>query len=175
MSKELIEQYRLKHERDPDYGSSRGQGRVDFIRTALGKRTIRRVLNFGAGKSPLLDLLWPDPTMVSKVNYDPAIQAISASPTGAFDLVISTDVLEHIPEDELPAMIERHAQIARGFIHLIHFREAKHRLPNGENCHATQRGPDWWLATLEKHSFESVSYVALPEPFHGWFVSLWDE
>ena len=38
--------------------------------------------------------------------YDPGVEQFEKMPKGKFDGVYSTDVMEHIPEEELPESLE---------------------------------------------------------------------
>ena len=61
-------------------------------------------------------------------------------PDGPFDGVISTDVLEHIPEEHLPETFDQIFSRAERFVFLaICTRKAIAILPSGENAHCTLR------------------------------------
>ncbi len=77
--------------------------------------------------------------------YDPGYAPHSARPPGRFDGVISTDVLEHCPEEDLAWILEEIFGYATRFVYLnVACYPARKTLPNGENAHATVRPPDWW-------------------------------
>jgi hypothetical protein len=59
--------------------------------------------------------------------------------------VISTDVLEHCPEDDLPWIVAEMFAFAERFLYAtVACFPAKKRLPSGENAHCTIRPPAWW-------------------------------
>jgi hypothetical protein len=79
--------------------------------------------------------------------YDPAYEPFSRPPAGRFDGVISTDVLEHCPEDDLAWIIaELFARADKFVFASIACHPAVKRLPNGENAHCTVRAPEYWSA-----------------------------
>ena len=77
--------------------------------------------------------------------YDPGVAEFQNFPTGQFDGVISTDVLEHCPEPDLPWILDEMFGAARKFIFAnIAAYPAGKTLPNGENAHCTVRPQEWW-------------------------------
>jgi hypothetical protein len=77
--------------------------------------------------------------------YDPGVAEFQSFPVGQFDGVISTDVLEHCPEPDLPWILEEMFGAARKFIFAnIAAYPAGKTLPNGENAHCTVRPQEWW-------------------------------
>lgn len=77
--------------------------------------------------------------------YDPGVAEFQTFPEGQFDGVISTDVLEHCPEPDLPWILEEMFGAARKFIfaNIAAYPAAK-TLPNGENAHCTVQPQEWW-------------------------------
>ena len=77
--------------------------------------------------------------------YDPCYERFSKLPEGQFDGVVSTDVLEHCTEDDIPWIVEEMFAYARRFVFAcIACYAAKTTLPNGENAHTTVRSSAWW-------------------------------
>ncbi len=77
--------------------------------------------------------------------YDPGFPAHAAFPADSYDGVISTDVLEHCPEEDLPWILDEIFGLARSFAYLnVACFAARKSLPNGENAHITVRSPGWW-------------------------------
>jgi SAM-dependent methyltransferase len=82
--------------------------------------------------------------------YDPAFRRDNELPTGTFDVVVCSDVLEHVPEDEVVAFAERLASYARhGLWASVCCRPAKKKFPDGGNLHVTVRSYDWWLDKMQ--------------------------
>jgi hypothetical protein len=81
--------------------------------------------------------------------YDPCVERYSALPEGQFDGVISTDVLEHCPESDIPWIVDEMFGYARRFVFAcIACYAAKSTLPNGENAHTTVHPFAWWQAVF---------------------------
>ena len=77
--------------------------------------------------------------------YDPCYERYSKLPEGKFDGVISTDVLEHCVEDDVPWIVGEMFSYANRFVFAsIACYPAKTTLPNGENAHCTVRPIGWW-------------------------------
>lgn len=77
--------------------------------------------------------------------YDPGYEKLSTLPQGTFDGVISTDVIEHCPEEDLDRILEEFLSYARNFVFAnIACYPANKALPNGENEHCTVRPVAWW-------------------------------
>jgi hypothetical protein len=83
--------------------------------------------------------------------YDPGYKPYSALPEDKFDGVVCTDVLEHLPEEDLGWILDEIVGFAEKFVYLnVACFPAKKTLPNGENAHVTVREPDWWAALVQK-------------------------
>jgi 2-polyprenyl-3-methyl-5-hydroxy-6-metoxy-1,4-benzoquinol methylase len=86
--------------------------------------------------------------------YDPAFNRGCNLPRGRYDLVVCSDVLEHIPEDEVDAFVQRLFSYAKHAVWAsVCCREAKKFFLDGvTNLHVTVRPRGWWLDTLAKHA-----------------------
>lgn len=138
-------------------------GRIKDMILRHGARTI---LDYGAGKGmqyqpmpiriegigewPSIQAFWA----VSEIRcYDPCYQPFNTLPSGKFDGVISTDVLEHCPEEDIPWIIDEIFGYANKFVFAnVACYPAKKRLPSGENAHCTIRPPEWWSDILRETS-----------------------
>lgn len=153
MSKELINQYKQLHKKSEGYGC--GDPRlVPLYKGFLKGREIGTVLDYGCGKSSLLEQL---EFKGEKFYYDPAIEGKDVKfwekvqDFTRFDLVICNDVLEHIPELELPELLIEIDSISKVAIFTIHCEKSRTVLPNGTNAHVTVHGKDWWMMKLRKY------------------------
>lgn len=82
--------------------------------------------------------------------YDPSYEPYSKLPDGKFDGVISTDVLEHCPEEDIPWIVDEIFGFANRFVFAnVACYPARKRLPSGENAHCTIKPPDWWRVIVE--------------------------
>lgn len=83
--------------------------------------------------------------------FDPAYPPFATLPSGTFDGVICTDVLEHIPETDLPWILKDQFHYAKKFVFgNIASYPAEKILPNGENAHCTIQPAQWWHDLIRK-------------------------
>jgi hypothetical protein len=147
------------------------------IRKLIDKSGAQSLLDYGAGKGQQYawrDLELPDGTRIESLTaywrvghvakYDPGYEPLSRLPSGTFDGVICTDVLEHCPVEDIPWIVEEIFAFARRFVfaNIASFPAIK-TLPNGENAHCTVRRPEWWAGLLHAvaHQHPGVRYRAL--------------
>ena len=90
--------------------------------------------------------------------YDPAVAEFSTMPVKKVDLVINTDVLEHIPEDELPETVQRIASLSQNVFFQLHHGAAVVTLPNGENAHCTIWTPQQYAELFSRY-FSTINFL----------------
>lgn len=145
------------------------------IRTVIEKcrdetrATVDSILDYGSGKAEGYERITtklPDGTQVQGLKnlwrvaettfYDPAYAPFSALPEGRFDGVISTDVLEHCPEEDLDWIIREIFDYSKVFVFCTAaLYPAEKHLPNGDNAHITQKSAGWWLDKFETAAKEA--------------------
>ena len=111
------------------------------IKEIIEKHNIDTILDYGCGKAQHHPDGW------NSYKYDPAVPKFEKKPeTGRkFDLVICIDVLEHIPESDLPRIIKEIFDYSGKYVFCTAaVKEAGKTLPNGLNAHATVRPQEWW-------------------------------
>lgn len=106
--------------------------------------------NFTSGKLLIKSL--QDYFEVQRVGlFDPAVPAHQTRPVEMFDVVICTDVLEHVPETDVSWVLKDIASFARKRIFLsIASYKAGAILANGENAHVTIKSIGWWEGRLKE-------------------------
>lgn len=141
------------HEAESSYGagSFRWAQMVRELKDELGAET---VLDYGCGKGLLRQALGK-PDWIRE--YDPAIPGCAAEPDQA-DLVVCSDVLEHVERDRLLNVLEHLRQKAkRGLFLVISTRESSRTLADGRNAHLIVEDAAWWKAQLSRF-FKIVSW-----------------
>jgi hypothetical protein len=100
------------------------------------------ILDYGCGRGTLADALQDRDVR----QYDPAIPQYAADPDPA-DLVVATDVLEHVEPECLDAVLNHLVGLARLGLYLsIATRpDGKKTLPDGRNPHLSLHRSEWWI------------------------------
>ena len=125
------------------------------IRKLIARTESKTILDYGCGMGHAytqqgLHKRWGValPTL-----YDPAYEPYSIKPAGTFDGVICSDVLEHVPEKLVDAVIAELFDYADKFVWAsVCCRPAKKLFPNGKNLHVTIQPFAWWQAKVTKAS-----------------------
>ena len=124
-------------------GGHRWAARVLALREKYACNT---VLDYGCGRGTLGNALGRPEWFYE---YDPAIDGKDGEPPNA-DLVICTDVLEHIEPDCLDAVLCHIRRKAKRIAFLnIATRPAAKKLADGRNAHLIVQDADWWLERLD--------------------------
>ena len=139
-----IELNRTLHAEMPEYGTS-GQNYAPIVAAVANHIKSRDVLDYGAGKCTLQAALGWD-----LQNYDPCVAGIDARPSAA-DLVVSTDVLEHVEPEHLDAVLNDIAGLTKRLAILaVDTGPAVKFLADGRNAHLIQQPMEWWRPQLEQ-------------------------
>lgn len=120
------------------------------------------VLDYGCGKGTMQDKIkFP----ISQ--YDPAVEEHSAEPE-PHDIVMCTDVLEHIEPECLDAVLDDLRRLTKqvGFF-VIATRLAIKTLPDGRNAHLIVEPVEWWVEKLEQRWSRVETRVPGPREFQA--------
>ena len=153
------------HRDQPQWGTT-GHKWVGVVQTLMKNYSSSEILDYGCGKQSLNAALGGGVR-----GYDPGIPELSSSPAPA-DIVVCTDVLEHIEPDYLEAVLDDiHRATRRAALLVIATRPAIHLLPDGRNAHLVQMPIGWWRKRVERrfqlvyeHNIRDLECVFLGEP-----------
>jgi 6-hydroxymethylpterin diphosphokinase MptE-like protein/methyltransferase family protein len=132
------------HRENLAYGVGGGK-HAETVQKLAATLTNPSILDYGCGKGYLAKALarpiW---------EYDPAIEGKQESPRPA-DLVVCTDVLEHVEPDRLMDVLKDLRRVVKeiGYF-VIDTGPAQKTLADGRNTHLIQRDAQWWRATLQQ-------------------------
>lgn len=118
----------------------------------LTQYTPTSLIDFGCGKGNLIKAIAENYPGISVTGYDPGVEEFENLPDGTFDLLISTDALEHVePEmiDETLKVINRLFSKA-AYLVIASYR-AKKTLPDGRNAHLIIESFDWWEQKIKQY------------------------
>ena len=113
---------------------------VDILDYGCGNRTLEQTLGFQIK------------------NYDPAISGLDTPPEPA-DIVVCTDVLEHIEPEYLESVLDDLKRVTKRAAYcVVDLIPAKKTLPDGRNAHLILESGNWWLEKLiPRFSIRAVS------------------
>lgn len=145
---DIIRQYKLMHQH-PGYFRGLTMTRyASQIKELIDKTNTETLLDYGSGKGEPhtnRQLSWD----VGVTCYDPAVPDYDTLPSGKFDGVICCDVMEHIPEEAVPATLRQILGYAKKFAFFsIGTKPATKSLPDGRNCHITVKPEAWWQSQV---------------------------
>lgn len=118
------------------------------------------VLDYGCGSGSLVKALSSHSMAgVRFSEYDPAIPGKDGPPCFA-DLVVVTDVLEHVEPEKLTTVLRHLRLLARKAIWVVvALVETAKVLSDGRNAHLILQPADWWAA-----QFQAIGCTVLPAP-----------
>lgn len=122
------------------------------IEILCAKYFARSLLDYGCGGAKA----WADGSLQDKLGlevlrlYDPAIPKFSERPERTFDGVLCVDVLEHVPEQDVPEVVADLFSYAERFVFAaVCCRPAKRTFADGTNVHVTIKPIHWWQNIFE--------------------------
>jgi 2-polyprenyl-3-methyl-5-hydroxy-6-metoxy-1,4-benzoquinol methylase len=147
ISENYAEQNRLLHASNPGYGR-RGARHCQAMLEVLNATDSKSILDYGCGKGRFKAAMSSNPLLDIR-NYDPAIPAFAKSPDAA-DLVLCSDVLEHIEPEKLDAVLHHIRGLAKkaAYIVVATKPDRTKTLPDGRNPHLIVHPSEWWMEKL---------------------------
>lgn len=162
ISPEYQEQNKQLHEQARGAGKPWGMSGykyVDDVIAFCAELTARGILDYGCGSSSLRDgIMRKIPILISE--YDPAIPGRDSLPVPA-DIVTCTDVMEHVEEDKVPAVLKHiHDLSLKGCYIVIALNDTDHKLPDGRSAHITIKSASWWVKNIRQFPWKIDSLLA---------------
>jgi len=144
ISEPYKEQNRLLHQQRDDYGK-RGHRHLQNVKKLMTQHRCQTVLDYGCGKATLSKHL-------ACQNYDPGVPEYDITPTPA-DLVVCTDVLEHIEPSLLENVLKylKHLTQKVGYFVIATRADTSKTLPDGTNPHKIVEDRQWWARRLRNY------------------------
>ncbi|WP_297601580.1 MULTISPECIES: methyltransferase domain-containing protein [Helicobacter] len=153
---DTIKQYKELHAKSENYGTSS----IAYLREVclcIDYLKPKIVLDYGCGKGILFKALQKKYPGISFFGYDPSIPEYEILSVDKADLIINTDVLEHIPVEYLPNVVKHIASISNNCFFGLHHYAAGQILPNGENAHCTIKPASWYHMLFDKYFSDIVA------------------
>jgi hypothetical protein len=119
-----------------------------------------RILDFGCAKQDLKkrvkEIVGND---VDVVGYDPGQPGLDIFPEGDFDIVVATDVLEHIEPETLEMTLLTLGIVCRkAMFFVVSTRATGNKLPDGRDHHLIVKPREWWEEKFRKFLYPSYDY-----------------
>jgi 2-polyprenyl-3-methyl-5-hydroxy-6-metoxy-1,4-benzoquinol methylase len=165
----LQEQIRL-HAQPRGYGQ-RGSKWAKTVLRIADEFQCRTVLDYGCGQGSLAVALTGT---LAVSEYDPAIRGKESLPEPA-DLVVCTDVLEHVESPKIYAVVGHLARLTKKKLFLVvSLVETAKTLSDGRQAHILIRNVDWWKYLLRAHHFNVIRelQVGPKEKWHKQWVAI---
>lgn len=151
-----------------------GKGHIATIQNYADEIGAKTLLDYGcghvdpSGHAALARALKDVKSELDVREYDPGILGKDALPEPA-DMVVATDVLEHI-EPELVYNVIRHIRelAGKGGFLIIALSKAKFTLTDGRNAHLTIMPAVWWVDQLVKSGF-TIEKQEVTKGLRVWF------
>ena len=128
----------------------KGHQQADEVQRLAKERGCADILDYGAGKRTLEAAMKERGTNIR--SYDPAIDEIAGEPEPA-DLVVCSDVLEHIEPSKLQAVVAHLRKVTRQwlFLRVCTVPCTSKTLPDGSDPHRIVKPLHWWRDALFPH------------------------
>ena len=157
---DLIDSYKVLHQEE---GKFKGISLVPLVPTLMSlvkENNCKTLLDYGCGKAipydkdrcKEVDLRHPIQKLCNLKSfdlYDPAYEKYTTLPNKKYDIVVCTDVLEHIAEQDIDYVLTKIFSCSNKIVFLNiscqpalkHFKEGKFK---GKNVHISVFDPSWW-------------------------------
>lgn len=127
-----------------------------IVRMLIKQTNLKTILDYGCGTGTLKEYVESQGITDRKWTlYDPGIERISEKPEGTFDLVITTDVLEHVEpsfQEEVITELCNYADMVlyneiACYMTNVRFKDGPYK---GKDLHINLQAPDAWRTEIER-------------------------
>lgn len=157
---------RRLHLDNADYGTS-GKHYAVAVEALCRILKTTDILDYGCGKQTLSQMLVlrDDRFARTIAEYDPAVPGFDVPPSRPSEVLVCTDVMEHIEPAALDGVLRHIASLTgRVAFFAISCEAALKSLSDGRNAHLIRERPEWWRAKLERH-FIMLRMFGIPSGF----------
>lgn len=167
-NKNYVEQYKLLNDKNKFYYESNLSifNMINEISLFIDYLKPKNILDYGCGNGILLKLLKHKYPKINIDGYDPAIKEFSVIPNNHYDMIINTDVLEHIPKNDICDVLNHIKSLSNNVFFCLHHGKAWTILPNGENAHITIE-PKEWYHNLMRNYFDIIIPLKARNPINS--------
>lgn len=174
ISKPYLEMQKQLHSDPKGYGG-RGDKWAGIVLQIAIEYGATSILDYGCGQGSLARALRSNPLGAIRIDeYDPAIAGKDTPPEFA-DLVVCTDVLEHIEPERLDAVLAHLRMLARKALWIVVSTKGSNKvLADGRNAHIIIQPGSWWKARFRGAGFtlHAAPTIVREEPRKEWAVVL---
>jgi len=172
----ISDYYRRQNEKlhdNPEYGKG-GYKHEKAVLGFIKGKDVSSILDYGCGKGTFKQSI-QDKVFAKVREYDPAVPEKASAPSPA-DLVVCTDVLEHIEPENLDNVIEHLFELSNHLLYLaIATRPSNKDLPDGRNAHLIIEPPEWWEEKILAYGGEYEKEIIYkpdgsPKEIYLWIV-----
>ena len=167
-NKNYVEQYKLLNDKNKFYYESNLSifNMINEISLFIDYLKPKNILDYGCGNGILLKLLKHKYPKINIDGYDPAIKEFSVISNNHYDMIINTDVLEHIPKNDICDVLNHIKSLSNNVFFCLHHGKALTILPNGENAHITIE-PKEWYHNLMRNYFDIIIPLKARNPINS--------
>ena len=158
---DLIDSYKIIHQEEGKFKGISLSPLVPTLMSIIKQNKCKTLLDYGCGKALPYDkdkcgevgLLKPVQELCNIELfdlYDPAYEKYAILPDKKYDVVVCTDVLEHIAEQDIDYVLTKIFSCSNKIVFLNvscqhalkHFKQGKLK---GKNLHVSVFDPSWWM------------------------------